>query len=225
MLFQDDFNGAAGTRPSSTLWAAKGQNAVMHGSALADWNGWQNIALDGNGNVVITARRQPTGRWLSGWLTGKIPYTGPRHIEARAKVAAGVGTWNAPAWEWAYPYGSPWSEVDVCEQLGREPQAYHTTLHASATAQAGFANAAHSALAAAFHIYGASVHSDRVDFYLDGVLVRTVTKAQLGGLWPFLTTKTIPNISLNIGGWGGTPTIPGPASLVVDYIRVTALSS
>lgn len=214
-LFDDEFSGPAGSKPSSGLWNAKAYRA----DSGTVWNGWKNISEDGQGNLVISAKKV-NGVWYSGFLSGRTPYQGPRYVEVKAKVAAGHGVWNAPVWEWDFPHGDRGIEDDVVEQLGRQSQSYRTTLHSGTANQEGFTNPTGLALSDRFHTYAAAVRADRVDYYLDGKLVRTIRPAQLGGDWSFVTTPMIPNISLNMGGLGGTPTVSEPITLLVDWIRV-----
>lgn len=216
-LFDDEFSGQAGSRPSSLLWDAKAYRT----DSGTIWNGWKNISEDGHGHLVITAKKV-NGAWYSGFLSGKTSYTGPRYIAVRAKVAAGNGVWNAPVWEWDLPDGARGIEDDVVEQLGREPQSYRTTLHAGTAIQKGFVSVTGVNLSGGFHTYSAAVRPGRVDFYFDGTLQRTIRPGELGGRWGFVTTPMVPNISLAMGGLGGTPTIAGPLSLLVDWVRVAA---
>lgn len=218
-LFDSEFNGRAGSKPASTIWRAKDYRA----DSGTVWNGWRNVSEDGRGHLVITAK-QVNGVWYSGFLSGKTPYRGPRYVEVRAKVAAGQGVWSAPVWEWDYPLGSRGLENDVVEQLGRTPRTYRTTLHANASIQKGFANVRRLSLARAFHTYAAAIRPHQVDYYFDGALVRTIQPASLHGRWGFVTTPMVPNISLEMGGLGGTPTTTRPVSLLVDWIRVMRLS-
>ena len=169
----------------------------------------------------IFAVRQASGTWNSSWISGTQSYSGPRYIEARAKVPSGKGTWSAPIWEWDAPYGSMATENDVIEQLGSEPLSYHTTLHSGGT-NFGKNNVTASNLASDYHIYGAAVYADKVDYYLDGVKIQTITKAEMGNKWGFDTTAMVLNVSLDMGGWGGTPdaALPSTVRMLVDYIRV-----
>ncbi len=116
LLFSDEFDGPAGTKPDTSKWVGK-TRGLASGIHL---DGMTNIQLDGTGNVVITAHKQPDG-WHSGFLSA-VPmggYSGARRIEARVKVGKGQGVWNGAVWEWAAVYGQGGIEVDVCEQLGR----------------------------------------------------------------------------------------------------------
>lgn len=215
----DEFTGAAGTKPSSSKWGAK-QFTATNGSVVY-WNGLNNVQLDGTGNLDIFAQRQASGTWNSSWISGTQSYTGPRYMEARAKVPAGQGVWSAPIWEWDAPYGSLGTENDVIEQLGIEPTSYHTTLHSGGT-DSSKNNTTLSTLANDYHVYGAAVYADRVDYYFDGAKIQTITKAEMGNKWGFDATAMVLNISLDMGGWGGAPSagLPSTVRMLVDYIRV-----
>lgn len=224
-LFDEEFNGAAGSKPSSTLWGAKTGSS----NGAVTWNGWNNISEDGQGDLVITAQKNSSGAWTSGFLSGKIGYSGPRRIEARARLACGAGVWDAPVWEWGSPYGgSPSIETDVNETLpGKDPAGeYHATLHnwnGGTNPQAGKpVTTGDSTLCTAFHTYAADVYPDHVDFYFDGQLKATTTAAAVG-LTSLTTFKEVANVSLNMGGWGGTIGSETSATMLIDYVRVSAL--
>jgi hypothetical protein len=214
----DEFSGTAGTKPDSIRWHAK----TFTGGSGVYWNGLSNVQLDGAGNLDIFATRQSDGtHWNSSWISGNKSYSGTHYIEARAKMAGGNGPWNGPIWEWDAPYGTQGTENDVNEQLGKEPQAYHTTLHSGGT-QSSKANSTPAILANDFHTYAAVVYADYVDYYFDGSKIQTITKSELGGKWGFVETPMVLNINLDMGGWGGTPStsLPGTVHMLVDYIRV-----
>lgn len=61
-----------------------------------------------------------------------------------------------------------------------------------------------------------------VDYYFDGTLEASATAGSVG-LSNLLSYRQVANVSLNMGGWAGTPTGSGPYSVVVDYVRVSAL--
>lgn len=215
-IVSDEFTGGGGSKPDSTRWHSKTYTAPSG----VYWNGFSNVQLDGNGNLDIFATRNSTGGWSSSFISGNKSFSGTRYVEARAKVATGYGPWSAPIWEWDAPYGAKGIENDVNEQLGREPQAYHTTLHSSGT-QSSKNNSTPSILANDYHKYGAAVYADHVDYYLDDVKVQTVTKTELGGKWGFIENPMVLNISLDMGGWGGaiSSSLASPVHMYVDYIR------
>lgn len=217
LLFDAEFSGPAGAQPSHRLWGVKSRGK---------WSGWSHIALNGAGSVALTAYNDSAG-WHSPWLSGKIGYRGPRYVEAGAEVPCGAGTWSAPIWEWSYPYGrAPGFENDVAEQLGSEPTSYHATLHnwlsESSDLESGTEITTPSPLCDTFHTYGAAVFSDRVDFYLDGVLTTSIPASAIG-LSSLTTRREVMNIDLAMGGWGGEIAVSGPVVLTVDFIRVYAM--
>lgn len=228
-LFSDEFNGAAGSEPSSTLWAAK---SLTEGTSGTVMDGFTNMQEDGVGNLVITATKESDGKWHSGWLTGQSTqsYAAQRYVEANAQVPCGSGTWAAPVWEWASPYGSaPSFEDDVVEQLGRQSTGYNTNIHYFAAdgshSQAGpqlVSPSGSPTLCNAFHTYGAAVYTNRVAFYFDGVHQNTEYGSSIN-LSDLTSISDIPNISLYVGGWGDPVTISGPVSLKVNYLHVKFL--
>ncbi len=237
LLFGDEFNGASGTQPdhstdlSTTKWI--GKTYLTHSTMR--WAGWdpKNVSEDGSGNLVITATEDtagnPGGGWHSGEITGGRPYgySGQRYLEARAKVACGLGTWSAPIWEWAYPDGSGGLENDVNEQLGRQPTQYNVTLHnwdanITSTSYLVPQNSTQN-LCDGFHTYGAAVYKDHVDYYFDGVKVKTILASEIGAT-DLTTYKEVAVIDLDMGGWGHTIAGDGPYSMLVDYIHVNKLN-
>ena len=218
----DEFNGPAGSKPSSTVWSAKTYTA---GSGVI-WCGWSCVSEDGQGDLVVTAQKNSTGHWTSGFLSATgAPFNGSRDITVRAKVACGAGTWSAPAWSWGAPNGSGGIEDDTSEQLGRQPSDYHTTLHnwtTSTAPQSGHDDPAGVTLCNAFHVYESRVYSDHVDYYLDGAKVWTIAASAVG-LTSLTGYQEVENIDLNMGGWGGTVGSETSATMLVDYIRVSPL--
>lgn len=223
-LLDDEFNGPAGSLPSSTIWGVKtgGSNGSAH------WNGWNQISEDGQGDLVINAQLV-SGTWQSGFLSSKTAFGGqPYTVDARAKLACGQGAWNAPIWTWEAPYGAaPGIENDVNEQLGSgQATEYHATLHnwlsGGGQQQKSDPLTTSLTLCNAFHDYSANVYADHIDYFLDGSLVDTITAAQVG-LTDLTSYQQVMNIDLNMGGWAGTIGSETSASMLVDYVRVSAL--
>lgn len=223
LAVSDEFNTLDPAR-----WSAKTYTST--GSAVY-WNGYNNCsAHDGLLDIAAVHDPNTAGRWDSCFLSGVNAYSGPRFVDVRAKVPAGAGTWAAPGWEWTAPYGAaPGPELDICEQLGREPQTYHASLHYWASGGTDGPGSpivtspnAGVNLADGFHDYGMAVHSDRVDFYLDGHQVSTILRSQWQSPWVFDIAAVVLNIDLDMGGsWAGTvdPNLASPVHELVDYIR------
>jgi hypothetical protein len=73
LTWGDDFNGPANTLPSSANWII--DTGTSYPGGAPNWGtgevetytrSTKNIALDGNGHLVITALRSPSGAWTSG---------------------------------------------------------------------------------------------------------------------------------------------------------------
>ena len=223
VIFEDDFNGPLDT----VKWEGKSYKAPSG----TQWNKLLNASIDGNSNLVITANLV-NGQWYSSFLAGLasngFSYSGPRYLETRAKVPAGLGCFAAPLWEWASPWGAGPIEIDVCEQLGKEPGFYHTTVHPwlpSGDKPVGAANPTPvKNLADDFHRYGAAVYASRVDFYFDGYFMWSADMS-VSGLNPLTSYPVVPCIDLDMGGWGGAidPALTS-ATMLVDYVRVWRLA-
>jgi beta-glucanase (GH16 family) len=199
----------------------------------------RNAAHDGQGNLVITARREnPGDRWCH---YGPCEYTSARLItartfaqrygrfEARLKVPAGQGSW--PAF-WLLGTDMPrvgWpqsGEIDVMETVGRQPATVHGTVHGPGYSGSRGVLRSHSAarpLAEDFHVYRVDWGPNQIVWYLDDVEYARVTPADVrGNRWVFDRPFYL-LLNLAVGGvWPGNPdaSTPFPMSLHVDYVRV-----
>ena len=155
LVFDGTFNGPEGSPPNPAQWTPKigtpnGCFEDKDGRCYAPkelqyYTNNQNAALDGQGDLVITAKRQvtPAGRDSSGNVEKKFScnlsecqYTSARlstknasggylftaqgaRFEARIKMAEGVGAWSA---FWLLGANSlPWpaqGEIDIAESQG-----------------------------------------------------------------------------------------------------------
>ncbi|MFJ8577957.1 ricin-type beta-trefoil lectin domain protein [Micromonospora sp. NPDC093277] len=244
VTWSDDFNGAAGAAPDASKWrydiggGGWGNNELQYYTSST-----RNAALDGNGNLVITTRREnPSG--YSCWY-GTCQYTSARlltantftqaygRFEARIKIPRGQGIWPA-FWMLGNDIASnPWpnsGEIDIMENIGREPSTVHGSLHGPGysggnplTGQTSLPGG--QALADAFHTYAVDWAPDSITWYLDGVAYSRKTPADAGGnRWvfdhPFFM---IMNVAVG-GNWPGSPdgSTAFPQTMVVDYVRVQA---
>ncbi|TDC36178.1 glycosyl hydrolase family protein [Micromonospora sp. 15K316] len=245
VTWSDDFNGPAGTPPDQNKWrydiggGGWGNNELQYYT-----NSTRNAALDGNGNLVITARRENPAN-LNCWY-GSCQYTSARlltagtfaqaygRFEARIKIPRGQGLW--PAFWMLGTSSNSWpdrGEIDIMENVGREPSTVHGTLHGpgysggnAVTGQTSLPGG--QALADAFHTYTVDWAPDSITWYLDGVQYSRKTPADLrGNRWvfdhPFFM---IMNVAVG-GNWPGSPdgTTVFPQQMVVDYVRVQAWDS
>jgi beta-glucanase (GH16 family) len=120
-------------------------------------------------------------------------------------------------------------EIDIMENLGREPAIVHGTLHGPGYSGAEGPTAAQTlpagrAYADDFHIFAIEWTAAAIAFEVDGEVYVTRTPASLpaGKAWVFDKPFFL-LINLAVGGtWPGAPdaTTVFPATMRVDYVRV-----
>jgi len=239
-VFTDDFNGAAGSGVDGSKWQLETGDNVNNHERQYYTNGTNNAALDGNGNLVITAKREnPAG--YNCWY-GPCEYTSARlntagkftqtygHYEARMKLPRGQGIWPA-FWMLGEDIGSNgWpncGELDIMENVGFEPNTVHGTLHGPGYSGSGGIGAGYNGpnFSDDFHTYAVDWSPNKITWSVDGNLYQTRTPADLNGnRWvfdhPFFLI-----LNLAVGGyWPGDPdgSTQFPQQLVIDYVHVTA---
>jgi len=235
--FTDDFNGAAGSAADGSKWQYEtGDNVNNH---EREWytSGAANGALDGQGHLVITAKKEGGHNC---WY-GPCQYTSARlntsgkftaqygHVEARMQIPRGQGMWPA-FWMLGTNIGSVgWpncGEVDIMENVGFEPNTVHGTIHGPGYSGSAGIGAGYSGpvFADGFHTYAVDWAPNSIKWSVDGHVYETRTPADLGGKsWAFNHGFFI-ILNLAVGGyWPGDPnsSTPFPAKLVVDYVHVT----
>ncbi|WP_394824625.1 ricin-type beta-trefoil lectin domain protein [Pendulispora albinea] len=244
--FTDDFNGPAGSAIDTSKWRYETGDNVNNHERQYYTSGTNNAAMDGQGHLVITARRENPGNYNC-WY-GRCQYTSARlstaatftqaygHFEARLKVPRGQGMWPA-FWMLGNDIGTVgWpasGEIDIMENVGFEPGTVHGTLHGPGYSGAGGVGAGYTlpngqAFADGFHTFAVDWAPGSVTFSVDGNAYATKTPADIGGnRWVFDHPFYI-ILNLAVGGyWPGDPDASTvfPQQLVVDYVHVTASST
>jgi len=233
LVWSDEFKGATGSAPDSAKWAYDLGASGWGNSELESYtDSRENSYLDGKGHLVIRALRAPDGRFTSARLKtqGKFS-TQYGKIEARIKLPRGQGMWPA-FWMLGADIGSVgWpacGEIDVMENLGREPRLNHGSLHGPNYPKTGITaryELPHGDLFyKAFHRFAVEWSPDRIEFFVDGVSYETVTPASLppGANWVFRRPFFF-LLNVAVGGdWPGNPdgTTVFPQEMLVDYVRV-----
>ncbi|WP_443073588.1 ricin-type beta-trefoil lectin domain protein [Streptomyces sp. NBC_01429] len=243
VTFTDDFDGPAGSAVDGSKWQLEtGDNGGNNRERQYYTSGNSNAALDGQGNLVITARKENPGNYQC-WY-GRCEYTSARlntagkftstygHVEARMKLPRGQGMWPA-FWMLGDDIGSVgWpnsGEIDIMENVGFEPGTVHGTLHGpgysgGAGIGAGYTLPGGQAFADAFHTFSVDWAPDSVTWSVDGNVYQRRTPADLGGRnWVF-NKPFFMILNFAVGGeWPGDPdgSSTFPQQLVVDYVRVT----
>jgi beta-glucanase (GH16 family) len=213
-------------------------------------NGWGNEELEyytsrrqnariRHGNLEIIAREESYGGrdgvrrdYTSARLitSGKFEQAYGR-FEARIKIPYGQGVWPAFWLLGADDKHVGWptcGEIDIMENIGREPAIVHGTIHGPGYSGAKGIGDPYSVssgrFADDFHVYVVEWEPEQIRFYVDDHLYATRKPSDLpaGTKWvydhPFY-------ILLNFavgGGWPGSPdaTTKFPQTMLVDYVRV-----
>ena len=240
--FSDDFDGPAGSSVDGSKWKLETGDNVNNHERQYYTSGTDNAALDGNGNLVITAKKENPGNY-SCWY-GPCEYTSARlntastftttygHAEARMKVPQGQGMWPA-FWMLGEDIGSAgWpacGEIDIMENIGSEPSTVHGTIHGPGYSGgegigAGYTLPNGEKFADGFHTFAVDWSPEKITWSVDGNQYQTRTPADLGGdRWVF-DHPFFMILNLAVGGyWPGDPdgSTSFPQQLVVDYVHVT----
>ncbi|GAA4680266.1 glycoside hydrolase family 16 protein [Frondihabitans cladoniiphilus] len=240
VLFYDGFDGAAGSAVDASKWTniVSGNGNGNH-ELQYDTAGTANAALDGQGDLAVTARyaTETNACWY-----GVCKYTSARLstagkfsvkygvVEARMKLPAGVGLWSAFWMLGADVDTNPWpgaGEIDVMEHVGTQPTASQGTLHGPGyqggdSQEGGFTLTNGQTFSDSFHTFAVDWEPNKVQFLVDGHVYRTETPQTVTGTWVF--NKRF-NILLDLAV-PGSPTIMTdsapdfPGTLLVDYVAV-----
>jgi beta-glucanase (GH16 family) len=239
LTWSDEFNGANGSAPDPAKW-----------TLVTGGNGWGNKELEyytarpenvhvEDGNLVIAALKEDytgadgvTRNYTSARMqtTGKFDQAYGR-FEARIKIPYGQGIWPAFWMLGADMQERHWpgaGEIDIMENIGREPGTVHGTIHGPGYSGDKGISAPFSLASARFaddyHVYAVEWEPNQIRFYVDDHLYVTRTPADLpaGTKWvydhPFYLLL---NVAVG-GGWPGNPdkTSTYPQKMFVDYVRV-----
>ena len=243
LVWSDEFDGPAGTPVDTAKWVA---DTGGHGWGNQERQYYTvpgaNASLDGNGRLVITARAEPADSPYRCWY-GACRFTSARlktkgrfeptygRIEARIRVPRGQGIWPA-FWMLGADIdqvGWPESgEIDVMENIGREPATVHGTIHGPGYSGASGIGGSYTLTAAAFaddyHVFAVEWTRSGIHWLVDGAYYRSITPAALpaGTRWVF-DHPFFMLLNVAVGGaWPGDPdpSTVLPQQMLVDYVRV-----
>jgi beta-glucanase (GH16 family) len=241
LVWADEFNGPDGTHVDTAMW-----------SVVIGGDGWGNKEREyyadelanvrlSHGQLMISATESASAhacwygpcKYMSARLQTKAHFEQVYgRFEARIKVPQGQGLWPA-FWMLGNDIDAAgWpacGEIDVMENIGKEPDKVHGTLHGPGYAGADGITGLYKVPAGVkfaddFHVFSVEWEKDAVRFYVDDKLYETRTPADLppGRKWAFDHPFFL-LLNLAVGGtWPGDPdaTTTFPQTMQVDYVRV-----
>jgi len=235
LTWSDEFTGQKNQAPDPQKWAldlGQGQEGWGNGEFQTYTNRPENIGLDGNGNLVITALNIPFGG--ANFSSARIKTQGLfaqkyGRFEARIKTPYGPGIWPA-FWmmgENITQVGWPQcGEIDILELRGQTPNSIIGTLHGPGYSGGNPVNRFYSLVNGRFdtdfYVYSVEWSEDKVDFFVNDYLYGRITKEDVPGEWVY-TQPFFMIMNVAVGGnFVGFPTMetPFPQSMTVDYVRV-----
>ncbi|NHC44713.1 family 16 glycosylhydrolase [Motilibacter aurantiacus] len=246
-LLDEQFDGPAGAEPTGP-WRRATQTPTDTGELQAYTDDPSNSALDGDGALAITARREPflfdggSADYTSGKLSteGTFSFTYGR-VEARISTPAGAGLWAAFWAVGADRAQVDWprsGEYDVMEVVGKEPSTVYAHVHGLGDDQdplgwrdqpvssLGLGRDTGSPLSEGWHVYAADVQPGAITFSVDGrpYFTAAAVDQRPGQDWPFDSPFYLV-LNLAVGGeWAGPPDggTTFPARMLVDRVLVTS---
>lgn len=237
LVWEDNFDGIEGESPDSSKWAfdigiGPGNDGWGNQELQYYTDRTENIALDGAGNLAITARSESYGgrSFTSGRINTKGLFDQAYgRFEARIKMPWGPGIWPAFWTLGADVDQIGWpqcGEIDIMEYRGQEPQLIHGTVHgpgysagASITKSFSLTN---DRFDNDFHVFAVEWGTDYLDFFVDDTIYQRISPEDVSGEWVFNhPVFIILNIAVG-GNYVGfpTPETPFPQTMLVDYVRV-----
>jgi beta-glucanase (GH16 family) len=237
LAWSDEFNYTG--LPDSTIWSYDtgghgwGNNEKQFYIEKSIENAY---VKDGKLNIVALKKDFEQLHYTSAKLTTykkkSIQYG---KIEVMAKLPGGKGSWPAI---WLLPESirtneENWplcGEIDIMEQVGKDPNVVHTSLHTKLyNHKIGTQISHHDTVknvAGIFHKYGMEWTKAYIKFFIDDTLFFESYKGQNGRVtanegWPFDKPYYL-IVNLAIGGdWGGEiDDAIFPNTMQIDYVRV-----
>lgn len=237
LVWEDNFNGPAGAAPYATKWTYD----IGIGPGNDGWGNQElqyytdrpeNVALDGQGNLSITARSESySGR---AFTSARIKTQGLfskkyGRYEARIQMPWGPGIWPA-FWmlgdninEVAWP---ECGEIDIMEYRGQQPNLVHGTVHGPGYSGGAAVTKSFDLISdrfdVDFHVFAVEWGDDYIDFFVDDNLYQRIRPEDVNGEWVFdQPFFLILNVAVG-GNYVGfpTPQTPFPQTMLVDYVKV-----
>lgn len=251
LIFEDNFDGEEGQSINTDVWnfdIGTGQDGWGNQELQYYTDRPENIALDGQGNMVITSRRESFegSQFTSARINTKDKFEQQYgRFEARIQLPGGRGIWPA-FWmlgnniETAAdddPNTVPWpapGEIDILEMRGQEPfrsiGSIHGPGYSGGNAIGGFFELEDERFDTDFHEFAIEWTADYIDYFIDGIRFNRINKNDIpdGAEWPFDDHPFFLLLNVAVGGtFVGFPvdSTPLPQTMVVDYVRVYEITN
>lgn len=240
LVWSDEFNGPNGSAVDASKWVSETGGGGWGNNELEYYTNRLQNAYQQDGNLVIKALQEKyTGadgvarNYTSARLKTQGKFTQAYgRFEARIKIPRGQGMWPAFWMLGDDIEKAGWpacGEIDIMENIGKEPALVHGTIHGPGYSGANGIGAPYGLAAARpfaddFHLFAVEWEPSAIRFYVDDHLYETRTPADLpkGTKWvydhPFFLL-----LNVAVGGeWPGSPdaTTAFPQTMLVDYVRV-----
>ena len=195
LVWSDDFNAPNGSPVDSTKWSFDiGGNGWGNNELQTYTNRTANSVIE-NGSLVIKVIKETftgpdsiTRNYTSARLLTRNKFTQTYgRFEARIQLPYSQGIWPA-FWMLGDNIGSVgWpncGEIDIMENIGREPSIVHGTLHGPGYSGGNGVNATYTLangkkFSDDFHTFAVEWEPNVIRFYVDGLLYKTRTPADL----------------------------------------------
>ena len=237
LVWSDDFDGPAGQAPDASKWTydiGRGDNGWGNEEAQYYTDRPENVSLDGEGNLKITAIRETFGG--AAFTSARIKTQGIfaqafGRFEARIKTPYGPGIWPA-FWllgENIDQVGWPQcGEIDVMELRGQAPNLIAGSVHGpgysagqAISSSYGFES---QRFDTDFYTFAVEWGEDYIDYFVDDFVYKRITREEVeeDGEWVFDQPF---HMLLNVAVGGtyvgfATGRTPFPQTMEVDYVRV-----
>jgi beta-glucanase (GH16 family) len=235
LAWQDEFEGPAGQLPDSMRWRFDIGTDWGNAQLEYDTNRPENVSLDGEGHLAITARKE---NYIGcDYTSGRINtwgffQQGRGRFEARIKLPVGRGIWPA-FWLLGADFGAVgWpacGEIDIMEYRGQEPNVLHASIHGPGYSGGSAVTSRYTlegdeGFDAGFYVFAIEWYADRITWLLDNTPYLTITPSDLptGTRWVFDHPFYI-ILNVAVGGhFVGPPddSTVFPQTMLVDYVRV-----
>ena len=234
LIWEDDFEGPAGSLPDPTRWRFDIGTDWGNAQLEYDTDRPENVSLDGQGHLAIIARKENyRGRqYTSGRINTRdlFEHTYGR-FEARIRLPIGKGIWPA-FWLLGANFDEVgWpdcGEIDIMEYRGQEPNIVLGSLHgpgySGGNALGDRFRLSQGTFNDDFHVFAIEWNPSSITWYVDGVAYQTLETRDLpdGARWVFDHPFFI-ILNVAVGGhFVGPPdsTTAFPQTMLVDWVRV-----